>query len=448
MLRALAWSAVAALLVAGCASARTSPAAPTPTPPASVTPLPPGPTEPTPVPTPTQLPWTASAGTLAWNRLATLPASDLEGVVGFASGYVALEGSAGSAWFSADGRSWELVELPTAGLPGAGPDANGLMARTIATNGREVLIVGGYQHEPCGRMPPGSTGGFDCAISPLAWVSDDGVGWRPADLVPDDEEQSELVAVWPVADGWIAALSDWYGVCLGGKSLWQSPDGVSWEGYAPDPPTPWEGYEHAPFGVAGAAGESLLAASSRCDGEASTLALMTGGGAWRIARGFPTGAEVITGAGPAGSGSRWVLGGLARDTTGCGEDEADDCGSSTPTIWSSVDGADWTTVTLPAGRGVPSSDPELRAVQVTSVTSLVLSDRGYVAVGADADPSVGARHETWVSQDGAEWLQLRQPESPRFDYGPRLVADGPAGVIGISGSENEDEVVVWRLGVP
>jgi hypothetical protein len=83
-------------------------------------------------------------------------------------------------------------------------------------------------------------------------------------------------------------------------------------------------------------------------------------------------------------------------------------------------------------------------VTVTAVTSLVPSERGYVAVGADGTAD-GARHETWVSDDGGSWKKLPQPGRPRFDYGPGLVADGPAGVIGVSGSKAEDELVVWQL---
>jgi hypothetical protein len=78
---------------------------------------------------------------------------------------------------------------------------------------------------------------------------------------------------------------------------------------------------------------------------------------------------------------------------------------------------------------------------------LVLSERGYVSVGAEASSSEGARHETWVSDDGISWTQLGGTERPRFDYGPGLVADGPAGVVGISGSDASEEadVRVWQL---
>jgi hypothetical protein len=79
-------------------------------------------------------------------------------------------------------------------------DGNGMLGRVITTNGSEVLVVGGYSHEPCGKMPPGATGGLDCAVSPLAWISDDGVTWRSADLGPAGDEMSEFVAAWPVAD--------------------------------------------------------------------------------------------------------------------------------------------------------------------------------------------------------------------------------------------------------
>ncbi len=377
--------------------------------------------------------WTNAADDLAWHRLAAVPISSAQGIVGFAKGYVVLDGEAGNAWFSTAGRSWKRVELPGAD----GTDANGLRARVIATNGRQLLVVGGYEHEPCVQQAPGSTGGGpECVHSPIAWVSRDGISWRRA--TPPDTD-GEFVAAWPVTGGgWNAALSDWYGECLGGNTLWHSADGISWTPVARRPPAAWEGYDHAPLVVTNGSGRYLLAASERGD-DRTTLAQTADGRTWRVLKGFPgKGAEVFTGTAPAADRTRWVLGGQS----GCGEDG---CGGG-PTIWSSADRVRWTATVLPVGPGVPGVDPEMPVV-VTTVTSLVLSERGYVAVGAEESWSEGARHETWVSDDGISWTRLAGTERPTFDYGPGLVADGPAGIIGISGSDASEsaDVTAWQL---
>ncbi len=81
----------------------------------------------------------------------------------------------------------------------------------------------------------------------------------------------------------------------------------------------------------------------------------------------------------------------------------------------------------------------------TAVTSLLVSARGYGAVGAEGTTYDGVPHEPWVSDDGVSWPKVPQAATPRFDYGPGLVANGPADVIGISSSQGEGELVVWRL---
>lgn len=446
MTRALGALAMLVVVVAGCAA----PAASTAPDPTSSTAVPiasptatPAPIRVTPSPTtrspgPSASTGTDSADTLAWHRLGVIPATRLNGVVGFDEGYVALEGTTGSVWFSADGASWKNVKLPFKGDRSEATDANGLLGRAITTNGREVLVVGGYSHTPCSLTEPGSTGGGpDCSISPIAWISDDGVAWRRAYTGHGKGELSELVAAWPVAEGgWAAALSDWSGESLGGRMLWHSADGTSWAATEQVPPAGWEGYDHAPVGVANPSGPYLLAASGyELD---TTLATTADGASWSVLDGFPgQGTEVFAGTAPEGDRNTWVLAGRSGWDIDAGR-------AGAPTIWSSSIGTSWQSQPLPAGPPAVAEDPE-DTVSVTAVTDLVLSDRGYVAVGAESKEGGGARHETWVSDDGVSWTQLPQAERPQFDYGPRLVADGPAGVVGISGSTREGEQVAWLL---
>ena len=143
---------------------------------------------------------------------------------------------------------------------------------------------------------------------------------------------------------------------------------------------------------------------------------------------------------------------LRRRRTGCGQKPVEfrpgetDCAeigcAGGPTLWSSVDGSTWDVTTLPVGAGVETEDGMLR---VTSVGSVTVSALGYVAVGGKWLGRLRRRHETWVSDDGATWVMLPQPDVPTVDYGPGLVADGPIGVIGISASATEGEQVIWQL---
>jgi len=343
--------------------------------------------------------------------------SPIDGLVGFAKGYVVLDGTAGAVWYSKDGWSWKRVKLPF--------DLPLDEARGIATNGSEVLVVGGYSHEPCGKVAPGATGGLDCAVSPLAWISDDGVTWRSADLEPADDGMSEFVAAWPVAGGWMAAESSWSGACLYGATLWRSADGIRWKRMETTLPAAWEGYDRVPVGIASETGTQILAASERIWPPwrtVTTVAAAVEGGSWRVLGGWSA-TSVHVAASYHEAPDEWTV----------------------PTAWSSVDGVKWTATVLPVGPGLPPSEPGDIPVQVTAVTSLALAELGYVAVGAFGLNRTGARHETWVSDDGASWSRLPQPATPRFDYGPGLVANGPAGVIGISGTKAHDELVVWQL---
>lgn len=402
-------------------------------------------------PTPTLPPWSSSAATLAWHRLGTIPVrcvdcsvgtiddSAVNGLVGFDGGYVVLEERGRAVWFSNDATSWKRIRLPLDRSRSNRDDANVRLGRAIATNGERVVVVGGRSTPPCGLTEPGSTGGGpDCATAPIAWVSDDGVSWR----VSYPRADGEFVAVWPVAGrGWMAAVSGWYGEALGGRELWRSTDGTTWKRMRQRPPAQWEGYDRVPFGVADAAGTSLLAASER--GSSRTrLARKDRVGRWGGVDTFPgRRAEAIAGVAPQLPGTGWVLAGRVGLRWSC--DDPDCWGA--PAVWYSADGVEWTTTTLPIGPGAVPKDPEEDyPVQVTAVTSLVRSERGYVAVGAEADRWVGARHETWVSDDGVSWTRLEQRDVPQFDHGPGLVADGPAGVIGISGS-SDDGLVAWEL---
>ena len=66
-----------------------------------------------------------------------------------------------------------------------------------------------------------------------------------------------------------------------------------------------------------------------------------------------------------------------------------------------------------------------------------MTQLGYVALGAVPKPY----DMSWVSADGIAWIQLPVLTEPGVD-GPAIVADGPAGVIGISYPDDSGDIVL------
>jgi hypothetical protein len=217
MNRTPAAALLAALLLAACT------ASPSPTP----TPIPsPDPTDlPTATPAPTSSPTvepsptaTPLAPTVAF-RAATVPASELSAAITSilpgGDGLVAIgfDGRFGtSVWTSTDGREWR--DVTTADL-----SSIGLAGVIRASDGRLIGV---------GR---GNTLDVD-ADAAAAYVSDDGIDWRPA--TGADGLRGQMISVVETADGFLAV-----GGVPGADSagLWRSPDGEAWERIGSDVPS-------------------------------------------------------------------------------------------------------------------------------------------------------------------------------------------------------------------
>jgi hypothetical protein len=379
----------------------------------------------------------------AWQQIGTIATGTdwVWDLVGFEKGYVAIAGpsndAASTAWFSADGRDWQRVELPFTPQPGE----LSWSARGLATNGRQVLAVGMYYHEPCfvGATEEDTGYGQPCPSSLISWLTDDGTTWqtgypgpRPPDP-PDHWQGSDFDAAWPVATGgWDAALSFNAGAGGNGRSLWRSPDGSNWTELTPVPvpDTPRAGDDWQHGGVADASGRRVVwqawVVPDFSDADAptytrlTTLSVSADGQTWSSLDSFPgAGVNVGSGVAPSGSARRWVFTGES------------DVASGSPThkfIWSSEDLLNWTTTTFDASS----------CGSAGGIDDLVLTQSGYVAVGWSAENDAACR-ETWLSEDGAAWTPLPPVGMPDGADLPGLIADGPAGVIGIGGP------TVWQL---
>jgi hypothetical protein len=447
MLARLGASLVTILMVAGCVGS-TSPPLPSQSAGSSTSASAP-PTAPSLLPSTSLAASPSPFVALAWHSLGTILSPDIRGVVGFAKGYVAV-GWARTIWYSADGRTWKTVTLPFS----VTKDPHGLTLEAdvqgVATDGTRVLIVGGYSHGPCTQTPGGDTtgGGPACPLAPLAWISEDGRTWtsaypgpQPADP-PGYGQGSEFVAAWSVpTGGWDAALSHWSGESLMGRDLMHSADGIHWSALRPAPVPALTGLPQFPWthtAVADETGRRVLwqqwsdYTTSFASGEGrplATLATSTDGLAWNAIESFPgTGSQVLVGIpDAAGPRSPWILGG--------GSGIIDDW-TSLPTVWTSGNLTDWTLKVLPTAAGS----------LVRAVDAMVRAPLGYVAVGASWDGSA-ADHETWLSADGATWTLLSRSGVPGSDFGPRIVTEGPAGVIGIGvdPADSEHACAVWQL---
>jgi hypothetical protein len=133
-----------------------------------------------------------------------------------AAGYVgALGGPIRAAfWHSLDGLAWER----------AADDPGFADARVAA-----LAAVTGGAH--AGRIVAvGAKGDAQRATAPAAWVSDDGVGWRPATISDAGPAMMNGVAASPA--GLVALGND--ADSLAGLS-WSSPDGEAWSSALADP---------------------------------------------------------------------------------------------------------------------------------------------------------------------------------------------------------------------
>lgn len=455
----VAWGVVRVLvvvtLVAGCA-AGAAPTLPSLAPSIpSATPQAPSPTA-SPKPSPSATPSASPASpSLAWYRVGTIPDGCATGLVAFARGYVAMTcASRRSVWFSADGGTWEAVTLPftvTKEPYGRTLDAS---VSALATNGRQVLAAGGYDHTPCLPLPtePQAGGGPECPLSPTDWISDDGRTWRTAiagPALPDlgYNQGGQFTAAWPVATGgWDAAVCYWTGEFCGGSDVMHSPDGLSWTALArPPAPTlavpddrPWTSQ-----GVVDQGGLRLVwqrwtefdprSGNSTTGYTASrsltTLSTSSDGRTWQTVNAF-RGANADVALGLAASGDApWILAGSSGPPDGW-------TGPYLPTVWASATGESWVRTTLPTATG-----------SIMGVQSLISAHVGYVAVAA-YNHDGEATHETWLSSDGFTWTPLRRSGSPGSDYGPELVAEVSAGIVGIGAWPKVDgtyETAVWQL---
>jgi hypothetical protein len=374
--------------------------------------------EPTPSPTPVP-----AAGEPTWERVPDQPAfaaSSMTDVAAGPAGYVAVgcrthvaattTGCLSAAWHSADGRTWEQVALPAAGMIDGGMHVVGDAAGYVAWGG---LV------DPEGRLG--------------IWASADGRTWRPAQAIPAFAGAG-IHSVVRYRDTWFASG----GAGSRGAVVFASPDGVMWQempfldetgaAFAPGDPI-WSleplvaiGDEILGFGPWAGDDEVTMSATFRS----------TNGRRWRATNEMPPGGNVAdvvvlngqmvaigrldtaTDSRFAGwvltSGSSWThaafpagwRGGLLA--SGAGEVVMLNGEGAAPGALWSADGLAWTPASSfpdAASDGSASGEPctgggECPDVPRTAVQGLAGTAAGFVAVGETDLADGGERAVVWI----------------------------------------------------
>jgi hypothetical protein len=325
------------------------------------------------------------------------PTFAVGGLVGFDRGYVALGEAdilrpydAGPvAWFSADGLSWSpaLLAGQVPGCPDTGSSADGTTteARMIATNGREIVIVGGAT--------------TTCSSGAIAWRSADGRTWQASAPFSN----TRAYAVWPSDGGWQAESDD---------AVWESSDALNWTRLADLPGRlAGPGGTYTAGGVAGTSGAGVLAGLETGDGWPALFASPTGQ-SWRRLAGDGGCGRTYPAVLPPARLDAWVV---IVDLRVC----------------ASRDLVTWSATNLDV---LPFGNAQTRYGAVVMGNTC----HGEYSKG-EACPD-GPR--AWVSVDGMTWTRLANP--PGHVEGPRL-ADGPAGVLLIAAFATDNGHGAWRL---
>jgi hypothetical protein len=413
-------SIVAVLAVfglAGCASGATAPpsrgASPLTTAVPSATASPTvGPTSgPTPLATPR----------FDWSPVGSIPTDRWpDGFAGSAAGYIVLDGGS-RIWFSRDGSTWTPATLPFDGHPIApGKRSTVASARAVAGGAKGFIVVGDYEHEPC-HLTFVAGGPPDCAETPIAWVSANGVDWTssigaalPLHNLANPDYRA-FRQVWSAADGWDASVESDESVDERALELLHTSDGIHWIALAKPPALAGAGSLALRAGVGLESGRRLVWQQwdRITDHPRYTFATTLDGKTWSIANVVDGRLIDVGGAlAPDLPGASWLVGIRAE----------------TPVILSSSDlltwhSADVSTPGAPTG-GVPAS--------------FARWDGGYLSIVELLDAGSNMTHQTWASPDGITWRLVDTILGK--DSSPMLLTDGPAGPLSIQSVDDKLEV--------
>ena len=344
--------------------------------------------------------------TAQWTKVGVVDATSGP-IVGSVGGYAML--TSGLDWafgdvttvaFSTDGQQWDSTNLanPVTNCPGWGPAGDeqvaDAVARAIATNGHEFVIVG--EEAP---HDAASCANVAASIRPVAWYSSDGRTWQRSAPFEVGGQNPRATAVWATPTGWQAAVEG------SANAIWESVDGLSWHRVAGLAST---------LPVSVGTGSALDGTLVFADPQTRGLTTSPDGRTWTPVSGVDDC--------NAAEGATQILGPMAQrlDAWVIAFDMRILCSSHDLTSWSGT--------TTTGGLGV---------VGQTRYGAIAVGDACFGA-GVTCAPDPWAN----LSTDGTTWSPMAHPP---VDNGKAL-ADGPAGVLMIGqGAADGGATTVWRL---
>lgn len=346
-----------------------------------------------------------------WPAPVVTPGLLTRAVIPFLGGLVAVgheqDGvtSRATAWWSADGTSWERTILD-------GPKGGYSEMRDAVVLPTGLVAMGPRGNEHCTGS---GEAGVRCQPIPVAvWRSVDGQTWERIDA-HGSIGRGSVVALAAGPLGVLAVGVDRHGVA----STWRSTDGLAWEAAT----LTGDGFDRAEINDVAATPDGWVMVGSNGGRDLPPSAMLTpngsAGAAWTSSDGVAWQPAAVEGTGEqvellsvfVGSGGLTAIGDLD--------------GGKDATMWSSVDGTAWTQLAGVQDGGYP-------------IFPAASDGRVIIAWSGRSDDSGGV--DWWASSDGVTWAPLASSGELRTQpVGPDSIAflDGTLVVLAQSG---EDEL--------
>jgi photosystem II stability/assembly factor-like uncharacterized protein len=316
-----------------------------------------------------------------------------------AVGYVGKPGTwTAIAWFSADGRDWQVAQIDS---------ADPSFARSVAANAAGEVVAVGWR-----------------GSSPAVWLSGDGETWTSADVPHHGDAPERVITVTATDGGWIAGGSAGPELGMRRPRMWTSTDGRAWQ-TVPDLTDAADGeiVEILPLE------DGYLAL-----GQLGTVQHPNGSVAWQSEDGQdwtriddPALGTALVAAGAIGQDGRLIAVGTSLDAR-----EA--------VVWVSADGRSW--------ERLPEEESRLFHGQKIRMTDVIATSGGWVAVG-DESSIQRPTGKSWLSSDGLVWTE--SPLQPSLEHAEVLgVArrEGYLYAVGTFGAPDNFIPTAWLSPLP
>lgn len=345
-----------------------------------------------------------------WTNIGRVARSaEIMAFAGFSGGYVVAANdfeSGATAYFSADGVTWQANRLSETVDDCSGGRTFEAFVHHAASSPSQVLLVGSVRS----YSPENCAGNEGVGGGAVGWVSSDGIAWQRTPVFGARHDTPS--SAWAVPGGWGVGLDN----CCDFDTIWQSTGGSAWQTILQIEGTQDGGYSI--HGGAAADGTRVVAAAT---GQGWAVLRSSDGASWDPL--------------PVGDGSTWpqaVLPPLPGRSSSWLVASADDAEHTMITLSSDTD--QWQESQLPGRRtltaAAATSSGFVGSAEYPCDIAVFYGLARHVS-GCDQ-----SRQRQYVSVDGVTWTSI----SPRLE-GPVELADGPAGVLLVGADSGR----VWLL---